>query len=67
MGGGHRARSGEARHASLRSTKAVLIDRRTRNLRAVQLVPGHPEIESTVRDLGTEVDHAIELAEEIDI
>jgi integrase len=52
---------------SLRRTKAVLIYRRTGNLRAVQLLLGHSKIESTVRCLGIEVDDAIEIAEKIDI
>ena len=54
---------------ALRRTKAVLkpLYRRTGNLRAVQLLPGHSKIESTVRYLGIEVDDAIEIAEKIDI
>jgi site-specific recombinase XerD len=52
---------------SLRRTKAVLIYRRTGNLRAVQLLLGHTKIESAVRYLGIEVDNAIEIAEKIDI
>jgi integrase len=52
---------------SLRRTKAVLIYRRTGNLRAVQLLLGHSKIESSVRYLGIEVDDAIEIAEKIDI
>lgn len=52
---------------SLRRTKAVLIYRRTGNLRAAQLLPGHSKIESTVRYLGIEVDDAIEISEKIDI
>ena len=46
-------------------TKAVLIYRRTGNLRVVQLLLGHSKIESTVCYLGIEVDDAIELAEKI--
>jgi integrase len=45
---------------SLRRTKATLIYRRTGNLRAVQLLLGHTEIESTVRYLGIEVDDALQ-------
>jgi integrase len=52
---------------SLRRTKAVLICRRTGNLRAVQLLLGHSKIESTVRYVGIEVDDDIEIAEKIDI
>ena len=52
---------------SLRRTKAVLIYRRTGNLRAVQLLLGHTKIESTIRYLGIEVDDAIEIAEKVDI
>ena len=52
---------------SLRRTKAVLIYRRTGNLRAVQLLLGHARIKSTVRYLGIEVGDAIEIAEKTDI
>ncbi len=52
---------------SLRRTKATLIYRRTGNLRAVQLLLGHPKIESTVRYLGIEVDDAIAIAEQVDV
>jgi len=52
---------------SLRRTKAVLIYRRTGNLRAVQLLLGHRRVESTVRYLGIEIDDAIEIAEKIEI
>ena len=49
---------------SMRRTKASLIYRRTKNLRAVQLLLGHAKIESTVRYLGIDVDDALEMAEE---
>jgi integrase len=49
---------------TLRRTKASLIYRRTRNLRAVQLLLGHSKLESTVRHLGIEVDDALEMAEQ---
>ena len=52
---------------SLRRTKASLIYRRTKNLRAVQLLLGHTRVESTVRYLGIEVDDALEIAEQTDI
>jgi len=40
----------------MRRTKATLIYRPTKNLRAVQLLLGHSKLESTVRYLGIEVD-----------
>lgn len=49
---------------SMRRTKASLIYRRTKNLRAVQLLLGHTKLESTVRYLGIEVDDALEIAEQ---
>lgn len=49
---------------TLRRTKASLIYRRTKNLRAIQLLLGHTKLESTVRYLGIEVDDALELAEQ---
>ena len=52
---------------SLRRTKASLIYRRTKNLRAVQLLLGHTKIESTVRYLGIEVDDALEIAEQTEV
>jgi integrase len=36
----------------MRRTKATLIYRRTKNLRAVQLLLGHSKLESTLRYLG---------------
>ena len=52
---------------SLRRTKASLIYRRTKNLRAVQLLLGHTKLESTVRYLGIEVDDALALAEQTEV
>ena len=52
---------------SLRRTKPTLIYRRTKNLRAVQLLLGHTKLESTVRYLGIEVDDALEIAEQTEI
>ena len=52
---------------SLRRTKPTLIYRRTKNLRAVQLLLGHTKLESTVRYLGIEVDDALEMAEQTEV
>lgn len=52
---------------SLRRTKATLIYRRTGNLRAVQILPGHTKIQSTVRYLGIEVDDALAIVEQVDV
>ena len=51
---------------SMRRTKASLIYRRTKNLRAVQLLLGHTKLESTVY-LGIEVDDALEMAEQTEV
>ena len=52
---------------TMRRTKASLIYRRTKNLRAVQLLLGHTKLESTVRYLGIEVDDALEMAEQTEV
>jgi integrase len=52
---------------SMRRTKPTLIYRRTKNLRAVQLLLGHTKLESTVRYLGIEVDDALEIAEQTEV
>ena len=52
---------------SLRRTKASLIYRRTKYLRAVQLLLGHTKLESTVRYLGIEVDDALEISEQTEV
>jgi len=52
---------------TLRRTKASLIYRRTKNLRAVQLLLGHTKLGSTIRYLGIEVDDALEIAEQTEV
>ena len=52
---------------TMRRTKATLIYRRTKNLRAVQLLLGHTRLKSTVRYLGIEVDDALEISEQTEI
>ena len=52
---------------TLRRTKATLIYKRTKNLRAVQLLLEHTKLESTVRYLGIEVDDALEIAEQMEV
>lgn len=52
---------------TMRRTKATLIYRHTKNIRAVQILLGHTKLESTVRYLGIEVDDALEIAEQTDV
>lgn len=52
---------------SLRRSKASLIYRRTKNLRAVQLLLGHAKLDSTIRYLGIEIEDALELAEQTEV
>lgn len=52
---------------SMRRTKATLLYRRTKNLRAIQLLLGHSKLDSTVRYLGIEMDDALEMSEQMDI
>ena len=52
---------------SMRRTKATLLYRKTKNLRAVQLLLGHSKLDSTVRYLGVEIDDALEMSERIDV
>lgn len=49
---------------SMRGTKASPIHRRTKNPRAVQILPGHTKLERTVRYLAIEVEGALEMAEQ---
>ncbi|NQD96549.1 tyrosine-type recombinase/integrase [Pseudomonas sp. CrR25] len=52
---------------TMRRTKASLIYRRTKNLRAVQFLLGHTKFESTVRYPGLEIDDALEMAEQTEV
>ena len=52
---------------TIRRTKASLIYRRTKNIRAVQLLLEHTKLESTVRYLGIEVEDTLELSEQTEI
>jgi len=52
---------------TMRRTKATLIYKKTKNLRAVQLLLGHSKLESTVRYLGIEVGDALEISEQTEI
>lgn len=52
---------------TMRRTKATLIYRRTKNLRAVQLLLGHTKLESSVRYLGVEVDDALVISEQTEV
>ncbi len=51
----------------MRHTKATLIYRRTKNLRAAQSLLGRSNLKSTVRYLGIEVDEALEISEQTEI
>jgi site-specific recombinase XerC len=52
---------------SMRRTKAMLIYRKARNLRAVQWLLGHSKLEPTVRYSGIEVHDALEISEQVEI
>lgn len=52
---------------SMRRSKVSMIYKRTKNLRAVQILLGHTKLESTVRYLGIEVEDALDLAEQLDV
>lgn len=51
----------------MRRTKATLIYRQTKNIRAVQLLLGSSKLDGTVRYLGIDVDDAPEISEKIDM
>ena len=52
---------------SMRRSKASMIYKKTKNLRAVQILLGHTKLESTVRYLGIEVEDALDIAEQLDV
>jgi site-specific recombinase XerC len=52
---------------TMRRTKATLINKRTKNLRAVQFLLGHAKLESTVRYLGIKANDAVEITEQTEI
>ena len=52
---------------SLRRTKASIIYKATGNLRAVQILLGHTNIENTVRYLGVDIDDALTLSERTEV
>jgi len=52
---------------SLPCIKVAHLYRNTGNLRAVQLLPGHAKIESTIRYLGIELEDALRISEELEI
>ena len=51
----------------MRKTKATLVYRRTKNLRAVKLLLEHTKLECTVRYLGIEVDDALNISEQTEV
>jgi integrase len=59
--------SGNTARIQCAGTKASLIYKATGNLRAVQILLGHTNIENTVRYLGVDVDNALTLSERTDI
>ena len=58
---------GSTQPPTARRTKASLIYRRRKSLRAIQLLLGHTKLESAIRYLGVEVDDTLELAEQTEV
>ena len=52
---------------TIRRTKASLIYRQTKNIRAVQWLFRHAKLESTVRYLGIEVEDALQVPEQTEV
>ena len=63
---GQRNRLGCRRYGTRSPSRSPWCSRRTKNLRAVQLL-GHSKLESAVRYLGIEVDDALEMAEQTEV
>lgn len=51
----------------MRRTKVAQIYKKAGSLRAVQLLLGHPKMDSTVRYLGVDLDDALSPSEGIDL
>jgi len=51
----------------MRRTKAAQICKKTGNLRAVQPLLGHSNLESTVPYLGIEVDDALSVSDQVEL
>ena len=52
---------------SIRRTKVSMIYQKTKNIRAIQLLLGHSNLDSIVRYLGVELDDALDVAENTEI
>jgi len=52
---------------SIRRAKVSMIYQKTKNIRAIQLLLGHSNLDSTVRYLGVELDDALDVAENTEI
>ena len=52
---------------TMRQTKASMIYRRTKNIRAVQILPDQPKLESRVRYRGIEAGDALERAKQTEV
>ena len=59
--------AGEYGTHSMRRTKASIIYKNTGNLRAVQILLGHSNIQNTVRYLGVDIDDALSLSERTEL
>ena len=63
MGGRSRMEHCRVRNSLNATQEASLIYKATANLWAVQILPGHANIENTVRCFGVDIDDAMPLAE----